>query len=257
MYVNAALYREGYVPGQYPSAGPLPHLMDVWRAGAPEIDFIAPDIYNPRFEYWCKLYHRSGNPLFIPEAGRGIQYAVKFLYAIGMHDGLGVSPFSIESVQEPEKGNITKCYDILNQLTPSILKYQGTGNMAGVVLDQQNQIDTLRLGEYTFKVKHDFTWSWSQRGEGEWPTAGCIIIQTETNKYVVGGTGVIINFITNNKLLKAGILFIDDGRFVDGQWIASRRLNGDETHQARHLRIPAYSWGIQKLELYTYNNLEN
>src|SRR5262249_9709517 len=38
MYVNAALIRPGYEPGQYPSAGPLPHLMDVWRAGAPQID---------------------------------------------------------------------------------------------------------------------------------------------------------------------------------------------------------------------------
>ena len=27
------------------SAGPLPHLIDVWRAGAPAIDFLAPDIY--------------------------------------------------------------------------------------------------------------------------------------------------------------------------------------------------------------------
>ena len=29
MFVNAALIRPGYQPGQYPSAGPLPHLMDV------------------------------------------------------------------------------------------------------------------------------------------------------------------------------------------------------------------------------------
>ena len=35
MYVNAALIRPNYKPGQYASAGPLPHLMDVWRAGRP------------------------------------------------------------------------------------------------------------------------------------------------------------------------------------------------------------------------------
>jgi beta-galactosidase GanA len=33
MFVNAALIRPGYQPGQYPSAGALPHLIDVWRAG--------------------------------------------------------------------------------------------------------------------------------------------------------------------------------------------------------------------------------
>jgi len=35
MYVNAALNRMGKAPGEYPSGGPLPHLLDVWKAGAP------------------------------------------------------------------------------------------------------------------------------------------------------------------------------------------------------------------------------
>ena len=32
MYVNAALNRPGRKPGEYPSAGPLPHVMDIWKA---------------------------------------------------------------------------------------------------------------------------------------------------------------------------------------------------------------------------------
>ena len=43
MFVNAALIRPNYQPGQYPSAGPLPHIMDIWRAGGPRIDFFSPD----------------------------------------------------------------------------------------------------------------------------------------------------------------------------------------------------------------------
>ena len=42
MFVNAALVRPGYQPGQYPSAGPLPHLSDIWRAGAPSVDSSRP-----------------------------------------------------------------------------------------------------------------------------------------------------------------------------------------------------------------------
>src|SRR5262249_49796078 len=45
LYVNAALMRPNKRPGEYPSAGPLPQVFDVWRAGAPGIDFLAPDIY--------------------------------------------------------------------------------------------------------------------------------------------------------------------------------------------------------------------
>ena len=42
MYVNAALNRTGRKPGEYPSGGPLPHLLDVWKAGAPSLDFWRP-----------------------------------------------------------------------------------------------------------------------------------------------------------------------------------------------------------------------
>ena len=83
MYVNAALIRPNYQPGQYPSAGPLPHIMDIWRVGGPLIDFFSPDIYFPNFVEWCKKYHRSGNPLFIPEAGRGGDSAANAFYAFG------------------------------------------------------------------------------------------------------------------------------------------------------------------------------
>ncbi|MGH9765113.1 MAG: beta-galactosidase, partial [Blastocatellia bacterium] len=81
MYVNAALIRPGYEPGQYPSAGPLPQVMDVWRAGAPKIDFLSPDIYFPNFIEWTGKYRTSGNPLFIPEAMPGPIDAVNALYA--------------------------------------------------------------------------------------------------------------------------------------------------------------------------------
>ena len=100
MFVNAALIRPGYQPGQYPSAGPLPHLMDVWRAGAPKIDFLSPDIYFSNFAEWCRKYHRSGNPLFIPEIAPSPLNSVQAFYAIGQHDAIGFSPFSIESLDE-------------------------------------------------------------------------------------------------------------------------------------------------------------
>jgi beta-galactosidase GanA len=46
MYVNAALNRPGALPGDYPSAGPLPQVMDIWQFAAPAIDMLSPDFYN-------------------------------------------------------------------------------------------------------------------------------------------------------------------------------------------------------------------
>jgi beta-galactosidase GanA len=63
MYVNAWLkQRFSYIPGKYPSGGPLPQVLDIWRAAASSIDFIAPDIYMDEFVWACNEYFRSGNP---------------------------------------------------------------------------------------------------------------------------------------------------------------------------------------------------
>lgn len=68
MFVNAALIRPNYQPGQYNSGGPLPHSLDLWRAAAPAIDFFSPDIYFDNFAEWSQKYQRAANPLFVPEA---------------------------------------------------------------------------------------------------------------------------------------------------------------------------------------------
>jgi beta-galactosidase GanA len=100
MYANVALNRTGRKPGEYPSGGPLPHLIDVWKAGAPSLDFLAPDIYFPNFTQLAARYARTDNMLFIPEANNAsnLQGPANAFFAIGELDSLGFSPFSIESL---------------------------------------------------------------------------------------------------------------------------------------------------------------
>jgi beta-galactosidase GanA len=254
MFVNAALIRPNYKPGQYPSGGPLPHLMDVWRAGAPSIDFLSPDIYFPNFAEWCDKYHRSGNPLFIPEAGRGSEGAVNVFYAMGQHDAMGFCPFSIESTEDPANEPLARSYDLLAQLTPLILESQGKGLMAGVLLDKDNPTREIDLGDYTLKVSHDYTWGWSGgQGAERWPQAGGMIISTGPDEYTIAGSGIIVTFAPNAPTDPiAGIGNIQEGRFVDGRWVGGRWMNGDQSHQGRHLRIGAGDFGIQRVRLYRY-----
>ena len=50
MFVNAWIVQpEDKGPGDYPSGGPQAHMHDVWRAGAPAVDLLCPDIYLPDF----------------------------------------------------------------------------------------------------------------------------------------------------------------------------------------------------------------
>jgi beta-galactosidase GanA len=255
MFINAALNRVGYAPGEYPSAGPLPHLLDVWWAGAPSIDILTPDIYFPNFEHWCRLYQRGGNPLFIPEARFEPSVGAKMFYAMGNHDAMGFSPFSIESTDNPGKESIVKSYDLIKQLSPLIISHQGTGQMAGFRLTKEHTADTLVLGGFQLTIKHDYTLGWSPDASNTtWPDTGGIIICTAPGEYWVAGSGLVITFgLPENKPGSAGIYRIDEGTFTsDFVWQPKRLLNGDQSHQGRHLRIPVHEYGIQKLILYTY-----
>jgi hypothetical protein len=252
-YLNAALIREGYHPGQYPGGGPLPHIMDVWRAGAPSVDFLAPDIYFPNFEEWCLKYHQSGNPLFIPEAKREPEAAMKAFYAIGAHDGMGFSPFSIEQT-DVKTDPIIVAYDILSQLAPEILGNQGQDNIAGFILDQNKKETNLELGGYMLHVKHIFTLNYSPKAQDSiWQMTGGIIICTGEGKYIMAGSGFVVTFEPLQKDGSiAGILSDDQGTYENGIWKQGRRLNGDEDHQGRHVRIFENNFEIQKVELYKY-----
>jgi beta-galactosidase GanA len=250
MFVNAALIRPNYKPGQYPSAGPLPHLMDVWRAGGPEIDFLAPDIYFPNFVEWVEKYHRSGNPLFIPETGRGAENPANAFYAFGRHDAMGFSPFAIEGIARLDS-ELAQAYGVLRQLSPMILEKHGTGAMTGVVADFNNPNQQVCLGEYKLNIKMDAGWG-KQIQQGM--TAGCIIISTGPDDYVIAGKGLVITFEPNTPGDPiAGIGSIEQGEFVNGRWKTHLWLNGDQSHQGRHLRLPMERYEIQRVKLYRYH----
>ena len=252
MYVNAALIRPNYKPGQYPSAGPLPHLMDIWRAAAPAIDFLAPDIYFTDFAGWLRKFDRGGNAVFIPEVDRNQSISNAF-YAFAQHNAMGYNPFSIESVDDPAHSQIARGYDVLHQLNALILEHQGKGTMAGFLLDSAAQTAEIKLGNYIFTVRHESTWPYAHRGMNETPRVGGMIIMTAGDEFYIAGSGVLVTFqCASDDGTIAGIASMDEGVFVDGRWIAGRRMNGDQDHQGRHMYLPGGEYGIQKVRLYTY-----
>nr|WP_199001006.1 DUF5597 domain-containing protein [Flavobacterium sp. ASV13] len=254
MFVNAALNAPEKKPGEYPSAGPLPHVMDVWKAAGTAIDFLSPDFYNPSFRHWNDLFTRQGNPLFIPEHRFDVSAPFKGLYAIGHYEAIGFSPFSIESVADGKKEPLGKIYDLVRQLTPTIEANKGQGKIEGVLLDKENQTQIIQLGNYEFTFKHDYTLNWSDGAKEEiWPMSSAIIIETGIDEFYIAGSGIVVTFKPlKNKTLNAGILKTDQGKFENGTWRTIRHFNGDQTHQGRHLRISVGDYEIQKIKLYSY-----
>jgi len=253
MFVNAALNRPGAKPGQYPSAGPLPHVMDIWKAGAPSLDFLAPDFYNPDFKHWCDLYTRAGDPLFIPEHRFEKGIDAKAFFAFGNYNCLAFSPFSIESTTEPEKEPIGKAYNILTQLTPLLTKYQPVNAVKGFLIEKDSIQKDIAIGDYHFTVHHEYKMGWSPGSkESAWPLAGGLIIATAGDEFYVAGTGIVMTFTPKASNKKAGFISIDEGSFENAAWKPGRRMNGDQDHQGRHVRIPWGEYSIQRIKLYTY-----
>ena len=252
MYVNAALNAPGKLPGEYPSAGPLPQVTDIWKTAAPAIDVLAPDFYNPNFEHWCNLYTRAQSPLFSPEIRFEAGVDAKALFAYGRYNCLSFSPFSIESTEHPDKEPIGKAYQILGEVAPLIFKYQPQGAVKGFLFDHDSTIQKITLGNYVLTVSHEYKLGWSAEAKNPlWPQTGIIIINVAPGEYYVAGTGVVITFepVANGR---AGFISIDEGSFKNNQWIPGRRMNGDQDHQGRHVRIPVNEYSIQHVKLYTY-----
>jgi beta-galactosidase GanA len=292
MYANAALIRPGYLPGRYVSAGPLPHLIDVWRAASPSTDFIAPDIYFPNVTEWTGKYTRSGNPLFIPEARLTTQAAVDAFFVFGNHDAIGYSPFSIEgaSAEQGAGAALARSFGLLAQLSPLIAHHQGKGTMTGVMppvafdgaVDDTEQKVSLAGAEYTLNVSFasppgppttappgtpaqaagpvsfspgmpGATLPSSQAVRPPSAPRGGLIIMLAPNEFLIAGTGMVVTFTPRGAGAPiAGILSADQVHYEKGEWVRGLRMNGDQTHQGRHVALVAGEFTVQRVRLYRY-----
>jgi beta-galactosidase GanA len=277
MYVNAALIRPNYLPGRYVSAGPLPHLMDVWRAAAPSIDILSPDIYFLNFKEWTDRYSRTDNPLFIPEASLGSRSATNALYVFGTHNAIGFSPFSIESAANPKENPIGKSFAMLSELAPLILAHQGKGTMTGIIpsiafdgsTDASPQTVKLRGLNYSVRVnfsvpstkpappdpEHPVQVIFGDAGRDyRGPISGALIIALDTNEVLIAGTGVGVTFTPEGAGAPiAGLLSVVQGHYIDGKWTPGLWLNGDQTNQGREVRIGGNEFQILRVRLYRYH----
>jgi hypothetical protein len=224
VFVNAWLVQpQGKKPGDYPSGGPQAHNHDFWRAGAPAIDVLAPDIYLPNFAEIATLYSRSGNPLFIPETRAD---AANAFYAIGQLNAQMYSPFGIERQADPS-GRLAKAYDVLAQLAPVILEHQADGTMKAAVVQAGADPTTVPLGNYVFDLAVGRGWRATK------PAAGhgyALMIQTSPDEFWVAGADLNVRFAsTRPDAPMASLASAEEGRFEDGAWIVQRRLAGDDT----------------------------
>lgn len=230
MYVNVALNSRNRKPGEYPSAGPLAHLLNIWKAAAPSIDVYGLDLYDKGFRDWTAKYHmpndiqpKVSNPLFIPEIRLEDQDGVRAFYAFGHHSAMGFCPFSIEDYPILSKsahtdmsgmdlsqddqlnafsGNVSTlspiaaAYSLLRQTEHLILDKQGTNDIFGIHLDNNKRSEEIITPDgIRLTVKHSYSLGWEPGSKSDnWPEVACIILRQGKNDYIVIGSGVVITY---------------------------------------------------------------
>jgi hypothetical protein len=256
MYVNAQLPAPQERAGEYPSGGPHPYFLDVWRAAAPSIDFYSPDIYWPNFEYWVQRYQLPGNPIFVPEA-RLESAPYNALYAYGQGHAFGFSPFAIESLALPEKDpdpkpGMIQVYELLESIRDLLPDAQVAGSTRGLVLHATSPrpTQTVALGGYLFEAT--LSRSWPARTVIA-DDGAMLILQASPDEFYIVGSGLTVSFArdpdADTKI--AGIASVEQVSRVSGQWTTERRLNGDQTNQGRQLLLAPHRPHIFRVRLYS------
>ena len=249
MYVNTWLTGAKTEPGSYPSGGPEPWVVDVWRAAGQALDFYSPDLYASTFSDfagWCRRYHRNGNPLYMPETRGGAMGAANVFYALGQEAGLGFSPFGIED-EENAKGDLSDSYHAIASLAPLLLEHQASGDVHGFVLEKAHPSVDFVMNGYTVHVRLDEIF-------GHGTENGFGLILTDGKDQFLGlGKGFRVSFSPQDADgLKVGIAAVDQGSFEQGKWVPGRRLNGDENDQGNAWRFDSRHMSAEKVTLYRF-----
>ena len=246
MYVNTWLARDETTPGDYPSGGPEPWVVDVWKAAGSSLDFYSPDLYAENFAEWCRRYHREGNPLFMPEARGGTTGAANVFYALGEEAGFGFSPFGIDSELD-EKGDLAASYAALARVAPLILAHQSAGDVHGFLLSKSHPTAEFAMNGVAVHVSLDAIFgSGVQSGFG-------LIVATGKDEFLGVGKGFRVTFSPQSEAgPRIGLAAVEEGTFEDGKWVPGRRLNGDENDQGKYWRFDSRQVRTEKATLYRF-----
>lgn len=246
MYVNTWLEGETTPPGEYPSGGPEPRVVDVWKAAGSSLDIFSPDLYAADFIAWCRRYHRESNPLFMPETRGGPAGAANVFYALGEEAGIGFSPFGIES-EASETDPLAASYHLIAEIGPLLLAHQSSGDVHGFVLDHEHSTVDFTMNGYTLHVGLDNSFG------GPAKTGSGLIMAMGKDEFLGAGEGFRVTFTPRPESgTQIGIGAVEEGKFENGTWIPGRRLNGDEDDQGVHWRFNPHAETIEKITLYRY-----
>lgn len=253
MYANAMLRpplgaaRPGF---DYSSGGPTYNVLGIWKAAAPALDMLTPDIYMRGYQKYTTVldqYQRHDNPLFVSETGNDKPYA-RYIFAALGKQAIGYSPFGIDFTpysnwplgarkMNPESlAPFAMNYELLQPMASRIAALSFEGKVWGASEPTDTHEQTLDLGAWRVRISYGLPEFGNEefghfipKGNPE-PDGGVLIAELGPNKYLVTGYHARVEFLPAVGRHKHLILDrVEQGRYENGEWKFLRLWNGDQT----------------------------
>ncbi len=251
MYVNVAL-RDPLHPGPpstYESGGATDNVIPIWKAAAPSIVLLAPDIYvdvdqNEAYRKALDLYHRPDNPMFVPETRNNPEIA-RYLFVALDHGTIGFSPFGmdytgysnsplgVKKMTEESMAPYAMNYKLLGPIDREIARLDFDGKLHAVAEEKSEHSQKMQFGAWTVTVSYglgEFFSSDDPPGNPE-PVGRALVAELGDNQFLVTGFFCRVDFnLTDTASGKQRqYLRVEEGTYEGGTFHPIRIWNGDQT----------------------------
>ncbi len=234
-------------PGSWPSGSATDAMLPIWKAAAPAIDVLAPDLYTPGYEIYTKtldVYHRPDNAMLVPETGNTPDYA-RYIFEVLGRQGIGFSVFGMDAtgylnaplgagkIDDETLAPFELVYHIFGPMDRVVSKLNFEGKVQGVAEDPAVASQTMSFSKWKVKA----SWGFGQFGGTSWskakrvtpPEGGAMVAELGPDEFLVTGMHARLEFEPVETGKQMQFLRVEEGHYVDGVWKFERLWNGDQT----------------------------
>jgi hypothetical protein len=219
-------------PGEsYPSGGAVSHMLDLWKATAPDINILSSDTSsqptNP-YRMIASRYRRPDNPHWSPEAVRGLVGARNSFYALAEFDAIGFGGYGVDGAGPasnpqgltPSFADLGMNFRLFQAAMPAILSLQGTGKLQAAVEEDPIRARNVILTNYDAFVRFRPPSRFNPVVLGD-PSGRVLIGELGPDEFLVLGFDSTVQFrpVQGSDFTAAQFLEADEGYYdPDGTW---------------------------------------
>jgi beta-galactosidase GanA len=264
MYANAALgdpFDAEPASSSVQSGGPTWNVIPIWKAAAPHLDWVSPDIYNRDWKSYLAFldhYARADNVLMVPETGNALEYARFFWPALG-RGTIGFSPFGLDrddyfnyplgakALDDETVNAFAANYRLFAPMARTWAALALTHPTWGVAKGPDAADQSTVMGDWKVLAQFELwqfgerEWSWIQTDphptKGK-PLGGAVVLQLGPDEFLVAGTWTRVRFQLAKPKTgeQSQLLRVEQGSFdAQGKWVLHHVWNGDQTDYGLNL----------------------